>query len=348
MSLLTKLMKSDITFNRLRDSLKELIQPKINTTNQDNSECFLDSHNNNFFLDRNLRSIIKPGWEAMFTVDSFNPDKYTKSLKYKIRNSARKIKKIEKDLSFFNVSFQNKIVVDIGCYDGIDAHMISTYNTEKVIGTDVVDYYINQESGKTEKSVDSKILDKKRSIVNEVFGKKYSQNNIEIINDDITKSEIGSNSADIILSWETLEHLNDVEKAFSEIYRILKPGGISIHEYNPFFAINGGHSLCTLDFLWGHARLSQPDFERYLNVYRPKEKHVAMSFYNKNLNRLNINLLNRIIQKYNFSYYAIIPLLNRYHLDLLNKEIVEQVKSNYENITVNDLASPIVKLLIQK
>ena len=61
---------------------------------------------------------------------------------------------------------------------------------------------------------------------------------------------------------------------------------------NPFFSFNGGHSLCTLDFMWGHVRLSETEFERYLIQFRPKENKVAMKFYRNNLNRMTLKKLN--------------------------------------------------------
>ncbi len=54
--------------------------------------------------------------------------------------------------------------------------------------------------------------------------------------DDISKSFLPDNSFDIITSWETLEHIVDIDSALANIKRILRSGGIAIHQYNPFFS----------------------------------------------------------------------------------------------------------------
>ena len=86
------------------------------------------------------------------------------------------------------------------------------------------------------------------------------------------------------------------------MFRILKPGGYSFHEYNPFFSFNGGHSLCTLDFMWGHVRLSSIDFPKYLKQFRPFEYDLAMRFYKENLNRMRdkINQDNQLVLKHRY------------------------------------------------
>ena len=46
--------------------------------------------------------------------------------------------------------------------------------------------------------------------------------------------------------------------------------GIVFNKYNPFFCQGGGHSLCSLDFPWGHVRLTPIEFDRYMEEYRRK------------------------------------------------------------------------------
>tara|TARA_B110000444_G_scaffold21946_1_gene18185 strand:- start:82 stop:789 length:708 start_codon:yes stop_codon:yes gene_type:complete len=47
---------------------------------------------------------------------------------------------------------------------------------------------------------------------------------IDII-DDLTNLSIDSNSYNLIIAWHVMEHIPDDDKAISEMYRILKPGG---------------------------------------------------------------------------------------------------------------------------
>ena len=165
---------------------------------------------------------------------------------------------------------------------------------------------------------------------------------------DICTSSIPSDSVDIIFSWEVLEHVTDPARAFSEMYRILRKGGVAFHEYNPFFSLSGGHSLCTLDFLWGHARLTDADFERYLDGLRPDEKSVALSFYRNNLNRMALADLHRHVGDAGFSPLSILPWQRRKHLELVTRDALSQCREVYPQATVSDLISPFVWTLLLK
>lgn len=45
---------------------------------------------------------------------------------------------------------------------------------------------------------------------------------------DIANSGLPDNSCDIVVSTETLEHMADIDRVLSEIYRVLKPGGVIV------------------------------------------------------------------------------------------------------------------------
>lgn len=55
--------------------------------------------------------------------------------------------------------------------------------------------------------------------------------------------------------------------------------GLSLHGVQPWFGPEGGHSLCTLDFPWGHVRLSNEDFARYEREWRPLEADDAIAYH---------------------------------------------------------------------
>ena len=111
---------------------------------------------------------------------------------------------------------------------------------------------------------------------------------VEFVEDDITASALEPGSLDAVVSFEVVEHVADPAAAFAAIARLLRPGGITYHDYNPFFAINGGHSLGTLDLPWGQARLDDADLERYVREIRPAEADRALGFVRESLNRLTL------------------------------------------------------------
>jgi ubiquinone/menaquinone biosynthesis C-methylase UbiE len=96
---------------------------------------------------------------------------------------------------------------------------------------------------------------------------------------DIHALPFGDGDFDAVVSFSTVEHLGDLPAALREVARVLRPGGLSYHVVDPWFGPGGGHSLCILDFPWGHCRLDEHAFERYVRAHRPHEADEAMSFY---------------------------------------------------------------------
>ena len=58
---------------------------------------------------------------------------------------------------------------------------------------------------------------------------KYTIFNIEDGNDISNCPEVPDNEFDITFSKNTLEHIRNIKEAMDEIYRITKPGGLTIH-----------------------------------------------------------------------------------------------------------------------
>jgi len=199
--------------------------------NKNASGNFTNSKGYNISLIKDLRSSIKPGWENMLkpepqTIILQSVNDLTNSLK----SSKNQIKRMISFLGKYSIDIKNKNILEIGTYDGVTAFAIAE-NVNSVIGSDIAAYYINQTvDGKlSSESIDrkNKELMKKRSAYSDFVGREISKK-VSFIEDDITSSSIPSESIDFLFSYEVLEHITKPEKAFSEMYRILKPGGICI------------------------------------------------------------------------------------------------------------------------
>ena len=132
------------------------------------------------------------------------------------------------------------------------------------------------------------------------------------------------------------------------MHRILKPNGIIFHQYNPFFSLNGGHSLCTLDFLWGHCRLNENDFHRYIHEFRENEYQLASSFYLNSLNRLTISDLEKASKKNGLEILALVPFVKKAHLSVYQNNFYQQIRQHYPAVKQIDLISPVVWVLQRK
>jgi len=56
----------------------------------------------------------------------------------------------------------------------------------------------------------------------------YASSNTAIRSEDLSQLSYATSFFDMVITSETLEHVPDVDKAFSEIYRVLKPGGVHV------------------------------------------------------------------------------------------------------------------------
>lgn len=313
---------------------------------------FKDSFGNCFELLSGLRDRIKPSWRSM--VNPVNtaivvPSKT--SMEQTLKKQKRALIRIENFIQTFSLSFVGKEILEIGAYEGSSAYAFAEFGAKRLLATDMAAYYINQspEGVVSKEAIASKNVELKR--IRDAYSKLVNEqvaSRVRFIEDDICVSSVKSESVDVVVSWEVLEHITSPDKAFKEMARILKPGGFAFHEYNPFFSIDGGHSLCTLDFPWGHACLDEKDFERYYDELRPDEKDVSLSFFRNNLNRMTLKNLNDSMEENGLRLLSIIPWYSAEDQASLTNEILNQCKNIHPTVEFVDLVAPIVWVLCEK
>jgi SAM-dependent methyltransferase len=272
-------------------------------------------------------------------------------MKLTLKKQSRALIRIERFLQTQSFSFMDKEILEIGAYDGSSAHALASFGVRSVLATDMAAYYINQTPGGivSKEAIDNKNKELRR--IRDAYSKQINQQDmpkVSFVEDDITISSVASQSKDVVVSWEVLEHITNPDDAFKEMARILKPGGFAFHEYNPFFSVDGGHSLCTLDFPWGHARLSDEDFERYLDEFRPEQKNVSLSFFKNNLNRMTLSHLNDSMEQNGLEPVSIIPWYSEDDQASLTNNMLKQCKQIHPTVEHVDLAAPIVWVLCKK
>ncbi|MBQ0797306.1 bifunctional 2-polyprenyl-6-hydroxyphenol methylase/3-demethylubiquinol 3-O-methyltransferase UbiG [Zhongshania sp.] len=311
---------------------------------------FTSSSGHQFNLYSGFRDRIKPNWRDMLNENATDyPNANT--LKTRLHAWENRIQgpfKILKNLGFNPIE---KIVLEIGAYDGATAYAISKHGANRVIATDYTTYYYNQLNKENKefelyKRETEKLFNLRKSYKTIVTEKYY--NNVDFVEDDICNTTLTENLADLIVSWEVLEHITEPQHAIRNIFKALKPGGWVFHEYNPFFSIDGGHSPCTLDFPWGHARLNSNDFHRYIETFRKNEKGMALPFYEKNLNRMTISDLKSYCELAGFEIVALIPWSKKSHLEKITHALYQQVIENYNTASICDLSSPSVWIFMRK
>ena len=97
---------------------------------------------------------------------------------------------------------------------------------------------------------------------------------------DACDLKFADNSIDYIFSRAVFEHIDDVEKASKEMYRVLKPGGVANIRPHLFPSLTGGHNPEWFDLSepsnrkappWDHLRKNLYPPPCYLNKFREKD-----------------------------------------------------------------------------
>ena len=171
---------------------------------------------------------------------------------------------------------------------------------------------------------------------------------VRFVEDDIVSSALEPESFDAVVSFEVLEHLRRPAAAFAAMRGLLRPGGVGYHDYNPFFSLIGGHSLCTLDFPWGHARLDAGDVERYLREVRPDAVAQTLRFFDQSLNRMTLADLRSAIETAGLETLAIVPWSERGLVARLTPDVLPEVRRTYPTAAIEDLLATFVSVVVRR
>ena len=266
-----------------------------------------------------FRDAVVPRWPKMFKPAPISP-----------RNRVEKARKVVKRARrvighYYDGCIEN--ILEIGCSRGTYTYALAELGARRI---DALDIKLS--------------LDEVRRLV----GRRYRKTSCEInfyCADvaDWKKKDI----YDLVISWQTLEHITRWEEAFESMYDALRLGGLCYHEYEPFFGWEGGHSLCTLDFPYGHVLLSASDFERYIKRHRPDECEVAVDFYRNGLNRMTLADLRRCVDRIGFET-LILSVHRRKGKRFVTRSVLAECQVNYPTLTIDDLVAHNVRVLLRK
>ena len=300
-------------------------------------------------LDPSLRDRLKPSWRAMLDPVALAKPPSDDAL----RDRARKATLVVAEASALVAAATGERlagrILEVGCYDGAAAYQLAARPGTAVVASDLSRYYLVQRPGVAveedlggQQALLAEIRERARVLADAAPGI------VEFVEDDITGSTLGSASFDAIVSFEVLEHVQDPGAAFAGMARLLRPGGLLFHDYNPFFSANGGHSPCTLDFPWGHARLDPEDFERYVRELRPAEVDQALRFYRENLNRMTLADLRTAVSAAGLELVAVVPWADRALVLRLEPEALAEVQRIHPMASLDDLLSTFVAVVARR
>lgn len=310
---------------------------------------FIDRFGVRHPLDPTLRDRLKPAWRTMVDPVAVARPPSDEVLRERASRGQRVVAEASALVAAVARVPLGGRMLEVGCHDGAVAFQLSRIPGADVVASDLARYYVVQRPGEPVESDTQEqhaVLATLREHARVAAG--VEPGSVEFIEDDITSSGLAHGSFDAIVSFEVLEHVRDPLAAFAGMHRLLKPGGIGYHDYNPFFSLIGGHSLCTLDIPWGHARLDAADFERYVAEIRPDEAAQALRFYTESLNRMTLADLRAAVGSAGLELVAVVPWSDRGLVGRLSIDALGEVRRAYPTATVEDMLATFVAVVVRR
>lgn len=180
------------------------------------------------------------------------------------------------------VDVTGKLVLVIGCNKGLDCSYFVQSQAIGVYGVDVIDE-IGQDY-----------------VGNRYFYHKCSAEKMDCFND---------NYFDLVYSVATMEHIQNIESAFMEMIRVLKPGGLLYCVAAPLWYSRYGHHKgdLFLEYPWIHLILNKEEIKKWFLENKSKispeiakeiDHHVEYmlnpSFFNKRPAKDYVNICNSL------------------------------------------------------
>jgi SAM-dependent methyltransferase len=309
---------------------------------------FVDRFGGGHRLDPELRDRLKPNWRSMCDPAAASAVPGDADLRGRARKAQTSVAEARVLLAATaDVQLTGRIL-EIGCYDGAVAFELSRDPGTEMIASDLARYYVTQRPVPVAGDVEAEQV--RLATIRERAGRVADVDpaRVTFVEDDITASALEPASLDAIVSFEVLEHVASPAEAFAAMARLLRPGGVMYHDYNPFFSSIGGHSLATLDVPWGHARFDDADVERYLREFRPAEADQALRFYRDNLNRMTLADMRAAVVGAGLELLAVVPWHQRALLGDANLQVLADVRRTYPTATIDDLLATFVVVVARR
>lgn len=329
--------------------IQSIFEQPIDLNNFTVKGSFTDRNGNKHMLYEGFRTKIRPGWEQVFQEDGKSFNQSPQRIETIAQNGKIAVERIEPIINLYSSGIKNSRILEIGCYAGGTTYAFAEKGAFEVIGSDFSGYRVQSiDSKKNEKDELKEVNENLKELRNLVRDKFSDTLKASFVDDDICNSTLKSDSFDIICSWDVLEHLHNPLQAFKNIHNLLNDNGITVHEYNPFFSLMGGHSACTIDFPWGHVILDSDDFKKFNEKIQPERFSTSVRYYLNGINRMTIKDLKRYCAEAHLDILSLLIFPKEQHVRMMNSNILEMAKNNYPTLDLNDLISTKIIVILRK
>jgi SAM-dependent methyltransferase len=154
-------------------------------------------------------------------------------------------------------------VLDMGCGDGINCLLIALWPVRSVVGIDMelplleaVERRHRVRRITSEECVASRLGGNLEAVLERLPLRFFKM--------DASAMAFQDGSYDLLVSRSAIEHIGAVEKAFDEMARVVRPGGLIYLSTDPYFFPRGCHKSGVVDIPWAHARLTLDEYRRFV------------------------------------------------------------------------------------
>ena len=187
------------------------------------------------------------------------------------------------------VDFQGKDVLDLGCgIGGKTVYYALQSGARKVIGVDVVERFVRLAQEFAESQQASACVE-------------FRVNARETLNLD-------SNTMDVIISNDAMEHVEAPRQILRECYRVLKPGGVVCLDFGPlYYSHNGAHIYDYINIPWCQLLFSQDTLIGAIKTLPPLPHafgHDRTIERFTGLNKLTVRGFQRLLAEHDFDVVA--------------------------------------------
>jgi SAM-dependent methyltransferase len=312
---------------------------------------FVDSRLNRFQLVEGYRKKMWPSdWQA--TLESMKtPNEETVMCLNLMAFGRGQVMCLENFLNTRDLTIAGKVILEVGCAFGNASYALAE---REAILVDAIDcpeaWVISLHPSREEIDEKSEYFRVFRESMGHVFERETAKplNKIVHFRDLDAASLDAQDVYDLIVSFDTFEHIMDPAKALKAMFMALKPGGFCVHQYHPFFSENGAH-FDTLDFRWGHVRLASEDFDRYKVQYHSDEMDLVKIRFYRSINRMTISDFKEHTVMSGFEIVELVVTGGGIGtLENIDFKAFKQGRANYPSLTISDLYGNRIWVLLKK
>ncbi|MGH7675402.1 MAG: class I SAM-dependent methyltransferase [Gemmatimonadales bacterium] len=191
------------------------------------------------------------------------------------------------DIARWRGSLDGAEVLDVGCGDGVNCLCIALHPVKRVVGIDLELPLLELDGkGAQTRRLAGRVLEQldHGGGLDEVLHRRP----VSFVAMDATSLALRDDSIDVLLTRSALEHVAPIERAVTDMARVVRPGGLIHLRIDPFFWVRGCHKRGLVDIPWAHARLSLADFRRFVTDSEGETAATARTRRLETLNRLTL------------------------------------------------------------